>query len=137
MARIFVVDDDPDGSDVLCRFLRRAGHHAVCVSDGREALAGLPEVNPDVVVLDVMMPGMDGAEFLDVLRNYRRGQMMPVIVLTGMPDGPRVERLRRLGVRHIFQKAGFDYADLLACIDELTLGASPPRPGTDTPTARA
>lgn len=119
MACVLVVDDEPDGSEAVCRFLRRCGHEAVCFPNGRDALAAMHSVNPDVVVLDVLMPEMDGFDFLKVLRLYRRGQTLPILVLTALPDGPDLERLRRIGVNHILHKANYSLPELLACINQL------------------
>ena len=131
MACVLVVDDEGDGADAVCRFLRRSGHEAVCFPNGREALAALHSVNPDVIVLDVLMPEMDGVDFLAVLRNYRRGQSLPVVALTALPEGPQLERLRRLGVNYVFHKASYSLPELLACINQLAVGTlhtAPPRP---------
>lgn len=124
MACVLVVDDEQDGADAVCRFLRRSGHEAVCFPNGREALAALHSANPDVVVLDVLMPEMDGFDFLKVLRLYRRGQTLPILVLTALPEGPDLERLRRLGINHILHKASYSLSELLACVNQLTVAAA-------------
>jgi len=120
MARVLVVDDDADGSEVVCRFLGKAGHDAVCVPNGREALTVLATAKPDVVVLDLLMPEMDGTSFLEVLRNYYRGALMPVIVLSAVSSGPYVQRALTLGVKRVFLKGDYDLSDLLDCVNELT-----------------
>lgn len=121
MARILVVDDDVDGTEALCRFLDNASHEVVCVSNGREALARLATVRPDVVVLDLLMPQMDGVEFLEVLRNYYHGTLLPVILLTALPGGPFVQRALKFGLKRVFLKGDYDLSDLLQCVNELAL----------------
>jgi len=120
MSRVLVVDDDADGMEAVCLFLEKAGHHVMCKHNGREALAGLATFSPDVVILDLLMPEMDGVEFLEVLRNYYRGLTLPVVLLTAVPEGPAAHRARSLGVRHVFPKADFQLSDLETCICELT-----------------
>ena len=130
MARILVVDDEQDATEALCLFLSRYGHEAVSSPDGREALAALPTIRPDAVVLDLLMPQMDGVEFLQVLRNYYHGALLPVILLTALPGGPFVQRALRFGVKRVFLKGDYDLSDLLGCVNELvavpsaTTGAS-------------
>ena len=119
MSRILVVDDEADGAEAVCLYLRKSGHDTFWVPDGREALAKLATISPDIVVLDVLMPQMDGMEFLEVLRNYYRGQFMPVILLTALADGAHIRRATHLGVKRIFLKSQYDLADLLACVNEL------------------
>jgi CheY-like chemotaxis protein len=66
--RILVVDDDPTVSDVVCRYLRLAGFEVGMVADGAAALAVVERDAPDLVVLDLMLPGIDGLEVCRRLR---------------------------------------------------------------------
>ncbi|MEM9610634.1 MAG: response regulator transcription factor [Actinomycetota bacterium] len=78
-ARILVAEDDPKQADVVRRYLEREGHQVVVVGDGRQAVDEARRRQPDLVVLDVMMPGMDG---FDVCRVLRFETEIPVIFLT-------------------------------------------------------
>ena len=120
MARLLIVDDDVDGRQAMCQFLQRAGHEVNCVSNGREALAAILAHLPDLIIMDLFMPEMDGGSLLEVLRSYLRLQSLPVIVMTGLPDSPMVDRVRHLKVNAVLLKgkAGFD--DILRAVtDEL------------------
>ena len=88
MAKILVVDDHADTCESLAVYLRAAGHDVQALPNGREALAHVISHLPDVVVLDLMMPDMDGPSFLEVVRSYLRLQSLPVVVLTGISDSP-------------------------------------------------
>ncbi|MDB5304828.1 MAG: tmoS 25, partial [Phycisphaerales bacterium] len=79
---------------------------------------------PDVVVLDVRMPEMDGLQFLEVIRSYLRWSHLPVVLLTAFADRPVIDRAQELGVNHVFMKANYQLSALLACIEQL---ASKPR----------
>ena len=81
--RIVVVDDDPTVSDVVGRYLVRDGHTVECVHDGHEALRRIAEQPPDLVVLDLMLPGIDG---LEVCRRLRERWPIPVVMLTALGD---------------------------------------------------
>lgn len=138
MPRVLIVDNDLDGMAAVCRFLEKAGHDVVCRHNGREALAALASVSPDIVILDMVMPEMDGVEFLEVLRNYYRGARLPVIVLTAIPEGSHVRRALKLGVRDVFPKADFLLSDLAARVNALAHqvhgAAVPPNaPAADLP----
>ena len=78
-ARILVVDDDPTVSEVVARYLERDGYAVETVSDGRRALDRALAEPPDLVVLDLMLPAMDG---LEVCRRLRALAPVPVIILT-------------------------------------------------------
>ncbi|MDQ6928248.1 MAG: response regulator transcription factor [Actinomycetota bacterium] len=82
--RILVVDDEPAVRSSLQRTLVQAGYEVALASDGREALAAIGDAEPDAVVLDVMMPGLDGIEVTRRLR--RMGDQTPVLLLTARQD---------------------------------------------------
>jgi CheY-like chemotaxis protein len=119
MSQVLVVDDDADTAEATAEFLRRLGHTVRSVPNGREALAALSETVPDVAVLDVRMPEMDGITFLEVMRCYLRWETVPVILITGYPDDPRLVRAHKLGVKRVFTKAGFELQELAQVIDDL------------------
>lgn len=82
--RVLVVDDDPTVSDVVRRYLQRAGCAVALAGDGPSALAAVTQRRPDLVVLDLMLPGMDGLEVCRRLRATTDG--VPVIMLTALGE---------------------------------------------------
>jgi DNA-binding response OmpR family regulator len=78
-ARILVVDDEPPIVDMLVYNLRRANYEVVVARDGEEALAAARRHKPDLIILDLMLPRLDG---LEVCRALRREQDVPIIMLT-------------------------------------------------------
>ena len=111
MASLLVVDDDARVCDVLRRLLARSGYAVTCAGGGEEALALLRDVRPDLVILDWMMPGLDG---LGVLRRMRAD---PTTAATGVmvytaSDEPQVARdAAALGALDCVPKVG-RYTDL-------------------------
>ncbi len=79
--RIMVVDDDVTLVDVVGRYLVRDGHQVECVPDGYAALRRVEEEPPDLIVLDLMLPGIDG---LEVCRRLREQWPIPVVMLTAL-----------------------------------------------------
>jgi len=90
--KILVVDDDPGIRDSLFAFLSRSGFEVSLAQDGQHALDMLPKTRPDLIILDVMMPRLDGRETLRRLR--REGSWLPVILLTQV--GEATERAMAL-----------------------------------------
>jgi len=83
-SRVLVVDDDPTVSDVVRRYLERAEYEVVLAADGQSALDAVHAQRPDLVVLDLMLPGIDG---LEVCRRLRRDDPeLPVVMLTALGD---------------------------------------------------
>ncbi len=89
--RILVVEDDETVAEVVVGYLRRAGYEVEAVSDGVTALARATAAPPDLVVLDLMLPGLDG---LEVCRRLRQRGPVPVIMLTAL--GEESDRLTGL-----------------------------------------
>ena len=120
MARILVVEDDPAAGEALGKLLRKAGHEVTCAANGRLALTHVLTDTPDVVLLDLVMPDMDGPSFLKVVRSYLRFQTLPVIVLTALEDNPLLEEAAVLNVSAVLVKAKSAGAEILRAIEDAT-----------------
>jgi DNA-binding response OmpR family regulator len=81
--RVLVVDDDLTVRDVVRRYLERAGHQVALADNGEDALAWIARHEPDLVVLDLMLPGIDG---LEVCRRLRETSAVPVVMLTALGE---------------------------------------------------
>ena len=113
--KVLVVDDEPAIGDVVSRYLQRAGYETTVARTGRDALGRAEAVRPDVVVLDLMLPDIDGLEVMRRLRrdNWRRGA---IILLTARgEESDRVVGLR-LGADDYVVKP-FSPAELVARVD--------------------
>ena len=100
-ARILVVDDDPNVAEVVSRYLEREGFSVTTVGDGRQALDLALGNPPDLVVLDLMLPGMDG---LEVCRRLRALAPVPVIMLTARGHKLLPSELAQTNIRHVVPK---------------------------------
>jgi two-component system OmpR family response regulator len=113
MAFVLLVDDDYDSSGALAMFLRKWGHTVQHVADGRQALISVIELLPDVVVLDLKMPHMNGVGFLEVVRSYLRLSKLPILLWTGHEDTDEIEQALKLGVETVLVKARTDFTSIL------------------------
>ena len=93
MAKILVVDDEPNIREVVELYLRRDGHTVVAAADGEEALRLYQQTEPDLVVLDLMLPKVSG---LEVCRRIQAGERVPVVMLTAR--GEEEDRIVGLGI---------------------------------------
>jgi len=120
--RVLVVEDDAEIADVLRRFLRQEGHEVRTAVDGEEALPAASEFVPDLVILDLGLPGLDGVE---VCRQLRAGGDVPILILTARTElDDRVEGLDS-GADDYLMKP-FERQELVARIRAL-LRRRPPR----------
>jgi len=118
LANILIIDDDADNCDLLSRALGRAGHAVQCAAGYREAMKALVASTPDLVVLDVLMPAMDGITLLEVIRSSPRWVFLPVVILTAYPEDPRLAEVAALGVNRVFAKTRYDLNDLVRHVGE-------------------
>ncbi len=86
MQKILVVDDDPGIRDVVCFALQRAGFATAVAADGEQALARFASDRPALVVLDILMPELDGVEVCRRLRADPRGRATPIVFLSSKDD---------------------------------------------------
>jgi CheY-like chemotaxis protein len=116
---VLVVDDDATVRQLLRRMLESEGYAVLEADNGRAALGALAEARPSVILLDLMMPEMDGFEFVAELRRHEPWRAIPVIVITAK-DLSRDDRDRLNGYVHkILQKGTHGRDELLAEVREL------------------
>ncbi|MEC5125494.1 response regulator [Verrucomicrobiales bacterium BCK34] len=115
---ILLVDDEQDSLDSLSRILENEGWHPTLAHDGQEALDVLEKTRPAAIVLDLLMPGMDGFEFLQHVQRDPKLRSIPVIVMSGKdPDESEQEFLEKR-VTAVLRKGSNSTQDLLANINE-------------------
>jgi CheY-like chemotaxis protein len=102
--RVLVVDDARDHADSLCAVLRLAGHEALGAYDGAEALRLASAHQPDVVVLDLGLPDLDGEEVCQRLRREPWGSALKIVALTGSCDPQDRDATRAAGFDHHLTK---------------------------------
>jgi two-component system response regulator ResD len=92
---VLVVDDEPTIGEVVARYLERAGYETRIAGDGRQALALSTQSPPDLVVLDVMLPGIDGLEVMRRLREHQRSRARVILLTARGREAERIVGLRR------------------------------------------
>ena len=119
LARILYVEDEPDIRAIAQMALEAVGGFTViaCAS-GSEALANAPGANADLLLLDVMMPGMDGPSTLKALRELPGTAQTPVIFMTAKVQAAEVAQYRELGAIDVIHKP-FDPMELAAQINRI------------------
>ena len=94
MSRILIVEDDPDIAQLIAHYLQKAGHAAECLTSGSSVVPHARATAPDLVLLDLMLPGMDGLMVCQALRAQRETAGIPIIMLTARgEEGDRIAGL--------------------------------------------
>ena len=118
ISKVLVVDDDPSVRRLVCDVLQAYGYSTVDASDGFSALRMVQSEQPDCVVLDVMMPGLDGHAVLTRIRESDGGRDLPVVMLTAAADDAQAWQAWSEGVDYFLAKP-FDPDELLHFLDYL------------------
>jgi DNA-binding response OmpR family regulator len=114
-ASILIADDDASNREVLTYYLRRQGFDVHAVADGELALAAIAERRFALVLLDVVMPGLDGLETLRRIRRTHDACQLPVILFTGLDAPDALDTAGELGANAWLAKP-YQLADLLAAV---------------------
>jgi len=111
--RVLLVEDDEPTREMMSEMLRREGWNVIEAANGRAALDCLDSSCPDLILLDLMMPEMDGFEFAHRLRERHEWRDIPVVVLTAKDLTPEDRQRLNGDVEKILQKGAWDHAALL------------------------
>jgi DNA-binding response OmpR family regulator len=110
---VLIVDDDARSREPVAKMLRVDGYDVIRVANGKEAFAALETESVDLILLDFLMPEMDGLTFLRNLRKDARWTHLPVIMVSGVSEGAAMRRAHRFGVKDYLIKSRFSITDLL------------------------
>lgn len=133
MRKILIVDDAPGSREALAKWLQREGYETATARNGAEGLVRLKEAKPDLILLDHMMPEVDGLTFLAGIRRFPKWKNLPVIMMTGMKDSTHHRKAETLNVSAYLVKSEFSMPDLKKEIDKY-LGAKPDDPAQQAKT---
>ncbi|HSI32548.1 MAG: response regulator [Phycisphaerae bacterium] len=135
MPTILVVDDDPSARKPLARLLESRGYSVATAPDASVALASVSSAAPDLILLDIAIPGLDGLTMLWRLRETSAGRKVPVIVITGHDDAQTIKRAQQLDVKAYLVKSRFTPAELFDLVR--THAGVPSGAPLDAPTTTA
>ena len=128
---ILIVDDENSIRELLALYFRKEGFHVEEAADGAQALLGLEKFKPDLVLLDIMMPKVDGFDTLDILRNTPQIGATKVIVLTALSQEGDRQRAKDLGADDYLVKSQVVITDVISRVKfHLGLETQPTPPAT-------
>jgi DNA-binding response OmpR family regulator len=102
--RILIVDDDPRLLHIVAMYLGIEGYDVVTAENGEDGLREIEAHRPDLVILDIMMPGMDGVEACRRIRADPETQNLPVVMFSALSSDDDIERARLAGANHLITK---------------------------------
>ena len=123
--RVVLVEDEEVLSNVLQSKLEKEGFEVMVAGDGEVGLDLIKQVKPDVILLDIVMPKMDGFEVLNHLRQSEELSKIPVIVISNSGQPVEINKALSLGVKDYLVKAEFDPQEVIAKIRKQVIGSGP------------
>lgn len=117
--KILIIDDEVFLANVLREQLVQEDYVCDTARDGREGLEKSLSGSPDLIILDLMMPVMDGFAVIERLRADERGKNIPVIVLSNINNAKTVEEMRAKGAQEYLVKVNNSLADIVAAVNRL------------------
>ncbi len=120
---ILIVDDDPDALDLIRLLLQRTGYETMTAPDGEMGLKSARREKPDLILLDIFLPGMDGYQVLNALQNASETKSVPVILIGGKAHSEEKVKALRAGA-DAYLKRPFHTQELLGAIKN-TLDVAP------------
>ena len=133
MSTVLVVDDMAFFREPIAAALRQNGYQTICAGNGKEALGAARRKRPDLILLDVAMPEMDGLTFLKAMQGDPHLQGVPVILLTAIAERDSVVEAVTLGAKEYLLKSQFSLDEMVARIERCLgqAGAQQPLGETD------
>ncbi|HEX3357424.1 MAG TPA: response regulator [Tepidisphaeraceae bacterium] len=132
MANLLIVDDNIEATRPMAMIFRFFKHQVDCVASGNEALTYLADKLPDVVVLDVMMPGMDGMEVLRRIRTDARTARLSVVMYSAVSDPAYRESALQKGADDYLVKGSIQVDDMRARVEHWAMTSHPISPPNHT-----
>lgn len=118
MATILIVEDEPSLRDLATIILQRGGHTVIACADATNAVITLLQERVDLIVLDLVMPEMDGFALTRALRDHARWAHTPILAVTALGGRRYVDEMREAGMDGVIHKP-FRARDLLGAVDSL------------------
>lgn len=118
MSRILLIEDDPNIRKAYTRVLTIEKFEVEVADNGKDGLKKAREFNPDLIILDMLMPEMDGIEFLEAFNVKENGRKTKIVVLSNVFNQDKIERAIQLGAVNYKSKALFSPRDLIDMVRE-------------------
>ena len=113
MAKILIIEDDPGISKVISSRLSREEYTVLLAADGEEGLRKAQEENPDLIILDLMLPKLDGFEVLKSIKDDDKTKGVPVIILSNLGQTKDIDRGMKLGASDYLIKTDFSISEII------------------------
>lgn len=112
MSKILIIEDDPLIIKMYSEKLSRDGFEVETALDGQQGYEKLKSFKPDLVLLDIMMPKVNGVELIAEMKKDLNFEKTPIIVLSNLTEGPEIEKAKKMGISEYLIKSDLDPEDV-------------------------
>lgn len=119
MTKLLIIEDEQILREAYKLILSKEGYEVYEAADGDEGLTQLADVRPDIVLLDIIMPKMDGIEFVKQARLKKDHPQAKVVIFSNLSDHNRLQKIRKFGVKHNVLKSSLSPKDLVQVVKEV------------------
>lgn len=120
--KILIIEDDKFFRELISKKLQKENFDVVTANDSKEAFAYLESNLPDLIVLDLILPGLDGYEILSIIKKDKRTSAIPVIVLSNLGQQEEIDKAKSLGVIDFMVKVNFTLEEIAGRIKHALFG---------------
>lgn len=117
--KVFIVEDDEFLRSLTVKRLEKEGYEVAVSPDGEGAMDGILKEKPDIILLDLLLPGLNGYEVLQKIRDNGETKSMPVIVFSNLGQREDIEKAKAIGVSDFLIKANFTLDDVVIKVSSL------------------
>ncbi len=117
--KILLVEDDKPLQELYALNLKNEGYKVIQASNGQEALAKAVDEKPDLILLDIMLPEIDGLSVLDILKKTPKTESIPIVILTVLSDRETKEKCQSYEIEDFFVKSESTIPQILKRIKEI------------------
>ena len=118
--KILIVEDDTFLQELEARKLSKEGYEILTAGDGAEGLRILKKEKIDILLLDLLLPGIDGFELLEQIKKDKDLKEIPIVVFSNLSEEKDIEHAKSLGISEFMVKSNFTLDELVAKIKEIT-----------------
>lgn len=119
MKKILLIEDDKFISEMIAKKLKEAGLIVDLMIDAESGMAKIQKEKPDLILLDIILPGMDGYEFLEKLNSNKELSSIPVLILSNLGQNDEIERGLKLGAKDFWVKAHHDLDEIIQKVKQM------------------
>ena len=117
--KICIIDDEPNILEIYSRALSNKGYDIVTAKNGREGLEIIRREKPNLVLVDIMMPEMDGVEMMNVMRQDESMAKIPIIIMSNVSDREIYKKVEKFNTRFYLVKSLFEPKKVVGIVEEV------------------